>query len=73
MKRITIDIFERQDKELNGLINIDSKELCINYANTPTMHGLQCNFDGDAKEYLEVQNVLDEIADLVRKLNKIYK
>ncbi len=37
------------------------------------MHGLQCNFDGDAKEYLEVQNVLDEIADLVRKLNKIYK
>ena len=73
MKRITIDIFEGEGNELKDMIDVNSKELCLTYVNTPAMHGLQCNFDGDTKEYLEVQKVLEEMTNLARKLNEIYK
>lgn len=73
MKKITIEIFEDKDGKLKDLIDIESNDLCITYANTPTMHGLQCNFDGDTEEFLEVEKTLVGISNLVRKLNKIYK
>jgi len=73
MKRLTIDIFEQEDRELKGLVDINSDELCVTYANTDRMHGLQCNFEGDTKEYLEIQNILEEMTTLAKKLNIIYK
>ncbi|AAK79881.1 hypothetical protein BJV85_002075 [Clostridium acetobutylicum] len=73
MKRLTIDIFEKGDKELIGMIDMNSEELGFNYCDTPTMQGLQCNFDGDTKEYNAVLEKVQQISDLVRELNKIYK
>lgn len=73
MKKITIEIFEDNDGKLKDLIGIESDELCITYANIPTTHGLQCNFEGDTQEFLEVEKTLLEISNLVRKLNRIYK
>lgn len=73
MKRITIDIFDEEDGYLNGLVEINSNDLIITYAMALSCHGLQCNFDGDTKEYLEIEKTVKEIAELSKKLNKIYK
>lgn len=73
MKRITIDIYEKGDRELRDLIDINSIEMSLNYSETLYMQGLQCNFNGDTKEYKEIENTLEHITKLIRKLNKIYK
>jgi hypothetical protein len=73
MKRLTIDIFGEEDGHLVGLVDMNSKELGLNYGNTTAMHGLQCNFDGDTKEYNAVLEKVEQIVDLVRELDKIHK
>ena len=73
MKRITIDIFGEEDNTLKGMINIDSEELCITYGNFNGYAGLQCNFDGDKKEFDIIEEKCYQINKLARELNEIYK
>ena len=73
MRRIIIDIYDKEDKKLNGLVEINSEELCITHFQDSNFHGTQCNFDGDTENYIEIQNILNEMTNLSRKLNKIYK
>ena len=72
MKRIIIDIFDDADGELKDLVKINSDELCTTYINNITSHGLQCEMKGDSKEFLEIQEILDNISQLTRKLNTLY-
>ena len=69
MRRITIDI----EDIMGGFVEIKSDDMCITYINSPTIHGLQCNFNGDTKEYNAVMKKAQKIAELVRELDKIYK
>lgn len=69
IRQLTIKI----DDSLGGWVDIDSKELGILYSQTPTMHGLQCNFNEDTEEYKFVQEKVLKIADLVRELDEFMK
>lgn len=55
MKIIKINIIGKENKET---IFIDSNDMCISYANFINIHGLQCNFEPDTNEYLELEKYL---------------
>lgn len=71
MKRIVIDIFEKEDDKLNGLVEIKSEEMQIKYANGGEYHGLQM-FDCDDYWRKIYEDTLLSINDKVRMLNEIY-
>lgn len=68
MKRITIDIYDRDDAGLSGLIHIQSEEHDFMYANDKTGHGLQCKYKGGTDQYVALGFRLARIADLARKI-----
>ncbi|HCL4455057.1 TPA: hypothetical protein N2D10_003083 [Clostridium botulinum] len=57
----------------SNLIHIYSEEDDFNvlYGNGMDLHWLQCNYQGDTKEYEQIQQLLDDISDKVRKLYNI--
>ena len=73
MKRITVDIFGEEDGYLKDMLEISSDDLCITYADFNGGAGLQCNFDGNKKEFDAIEEKCYQINNLARELNKIYK
>lgn len=69
MNTIKINIIGNENKEK---IFIDSNDMCISYVDYTNIHGLQCNFEPDTNEYLELEKTLVEISDLIRILIKKY-
>ncbi|HID0767976.1 TPA: hypothetical protein ACXDAZ_002505 [Clostridium botulinum] len=67
-----LKIFYDEDSDF---IHINSKEDDFNilYGNGMNMHGLQCKFQGDTKEYNQILKLLDDISDKVEELYKICK
>ena len=74
MKRIVIDIFEKEEGKLNGLVEIESKELEFKYGNGGAYHGLQMfeteSFWKDVYES-ELANICDKIRFLSELYNKV--
>lgn len=52
-------------------VNINSDDFCLTYGNGLGGHGCQCAYNGDTKEAEEIQNILDNISDEIRKLYKL--
>lgn len=59
----------------SSLIHIYSEEDDFNilYGNGMDLHWLQCNYQGDTKEYNQILKLLDDISDKVEELYKLCK
>ena len=66
MKRIVIDIYDKENGILNGMTEINSKDLGLIYSNTMEFHGLQSNYDGDDERYIEQMDICHKITKLVK-------
>lgn len=71
MKRIVIDIYDKENGHLNGMIEINSEELCLTYSDIIGFHGLQSNYDGDDERYIEQMEICSKIVELVKQLENI--
>ena len=71
MKRIVIDIYDKENGTLNGMTEINSKDLGLIYSNTMEFHGLQSNYDGDDERYIEQMDICHKITKLVKELSDI--
>lgn len=71
MKRIVIDIYDKENGILNGMTEINSKDLGLIYSNTMEFHGLQSNYDGDDERYIEQMDICHKITKLVKELSDI--
>ena len=71
MKRIGIDIYDKENGILNGMTEINSKDLGLIYSNTMEFHGLQSNYDGDDERYIEQMDICHKITKLVKELSDI--
>lgn len=71
MKRIVIDMYDETNGHLNGMIEINSKDLGLIYSNTMEFHGLQSNYDGDDERYIEQMDICHKITKLVKELSDI--
>ena len=71
MKRIVIDIYDKENGILNGMTEINSKDLGLIYSNTIEFHGLQSNYDGDDERYIEQMDICHKITKLVKELSDI--
>lgn len=71
MKRIAIDIYDETNGHLNGMIEINSEELCLTYSDVIGFHGLQSNYDGDDERYIEQMEICSKIVKLVKQLENI--
>jgi hypothetical protein len=71
MKRIAIDIYDETNGHLNGMIEINSEELCLTYSDIIGFHGLQSNYDGDDERYIEQMEICSKIVELVKQLENI--
>ncbi|APR02432.1 TPA: hypothetical protein ACXDAY_002135 [Clostridium botulinum] len=59
----------------SNFIHMHSEEDDFNvlYGNGMDLHWLQCNYQGDTKEYKQIQQLLDDISNKVRELYNLYK
>ena len=71
MKRIVIDIYDKENGILNGMTEINSEDLGLIYSNTMEFHGLQSNYDGDNERYIEQMDICHKITKLVKELSDI--
>ena len=71
MKRIVIDIYDKENGILNGMTEINSKDLGLIYSNTMEFHGLQSNYDGDDERYIEQMDICHKVTKLVKELSDI--
>ena len=71
MKRIVIDIYDKENGILNGMTEINSKDLGLIYSNTMEFHGLQSNYEGDDERYIEQMDICHKITKLVKELSDI--
>lgn len=71
MKRIVIEIYDKENGILNGMTEINSKDLGLIYSNTMEFHGLQSNYDGDDERYIEQMDICHKITKLVKELSDI--
>lgn len=71
MKRIVIDMYDETNGHLNGMIEINSEELCLTYSDIIGFHGLQSNYDGDDERYIEQMEICSKIVELVKQLENI--
>lgn len=71
MKRIVIDIYDKENGILNGMTEINSEDLGLIYSNTMEFHGLQSNYDGDDERYIEQMDICHKITKLVKELSDI--
>ena len=71
MKRIVIDMYDETNGILNGMTEINSKDLGLIYSNTMEFHGLQSNYDGDDERYIEQMDICHKITKLVKELSDI--
>ena len=71
MTRIVIEIYDKENGILNGMTEINSKDLGLIYSNTMEFHGLQSNYDGDDERYIEQMDICHKITKLVKELSDI--
>ena len=71
MKSIVIEIYDKENGILNGMTEINSKDLGLIYSNTMEFHGLQSNYDGDDERYIEQMDICHKITKLVKELSDI--
>lgn len=71
MKRIAINIYDETNGHLNGMIEINSEELCLTYSDIIGFHGLQSNYDGDDERHIEQMEICSKIVELVKQLENI--
>ena len=71
MKRIVIDIYDKENGILNGMTEINSEDLGLIYSNTMEFHGLQSNYHGDDERYIEQMDICHKITKLVKELSDI--
>lgn len=62
-----------RDKDNFDKLEIHSDDFIITYVEACKYYGLQCSFNGDTEEYNKVLKLVQEIADSVRELEKVYK
>ena len=68
MKRIIIDIYDKTNGHLDGLIEIKSEEYGFIHSSDKTGRGMQCKYEGGTNEYAKLCFRLDRLADLIRKI-----
>ena len=71
MKRIVIDIYDKENGILNGMTEINSEDLGLIYSNTMEFHGLQSSYDGVDERYIEQMDICHKITKLVKELSDI--
>ena len=70
--RITINIFDEDDGALNGLSELESKNLCIQYSSIEGYgHALQSNYEEPDKKYYKQLELCKQIIKLSRELNEV--
>lgn len=69
-KQIEIN-FDFESKYLRGLIEINSDDLELFYAQDDTFRGLQCDYVGGSEEYEKVTVLCMELSQIVEELNEI--
>lgn len=70
--KIIINLFDEEDKLLNGLSEINSDDLCISYSNIDCYgHGLQSNHEEPDEKYYNQIKLCSEIIKLTKKLKSI--
>lgn len=62
-----------RDKDNLDALEIHSNDFDIFYAEATECYGMQCNFNGGTEEYNKVLKIVQQIADSVRELEKVYK
>lgn len=75
MKKLVIDIYDKNNGVLNGLIEINSKDLGLLYfeggLNSKGIQGLQSNYSQEDDKYKKQMKICSEIVRLVSELNEI--
>lgn len=72
--QITINIFDEKDKKLNGLSELESRDLCILYSDIDNYgYGLQSNYEEPDERYYKQAKICDEIIKLAKQLNDLSK
>lgn len=69
--KITIRLFDEQDKLLNGLSELRSDDLGLLYYQDCTIHGLQSNYEEGTDKYNEQVKLCNEIIELSKKLKEL--
>lgn len=70
--QITIDIFDKEDKKLNGMSEVTTKDLL--YAHIDNYgYGLQSNYEEPDERYYKQAKICDEIIKLAKQLNNLSK
>lgn len=62
-----------RDKDNLDTLEIHSNDFIITYVEACKCYGLQCSFNGDTEEYNKVLKIVQQIANSVRELEKVYK
>lgn len=71
MKRIVIDMYDETNGLLNGMIEINSEELCLTYSDIIGFHGLQSRHEGDDERHIKQMDICHKITKLVKELSDI--
>ena len=70
--KITINIFDKEDKLLNGLNELESKELGLLFYDVDHyLVGLQSNYVEPDKKYYEQSILCEQIIKLCKQLKKV--
>ena len=56
---------------LNGMIEINSEELCLTYSDIIGFHGLQSRYEGDDERHIKQMDICHKITKLVKELSDI--
>ncbi|MDU6995978.1 MAG: hypothetical protein E6356_14045 [Terrisporobacter othiniensis] len=72
--KVIINLFDEEDKLLNGLSELTSDELCICYSNINYYgHGIQSNYEEPDEKYYKQIRLCNEIIKLAKELKDISK
>ena len=70
--QIKIDVFDEEDKKLNGMSELISNDLF--YAHIDNYgYGLQSNYEEPDERYYKQAEICDEIIKLAKQLNELSK
>lgn len=71
MKKLVIDIYDSENGVLDGVVEINSKDLELLYFNGNKLKGLQSNYSEDDEAYKRQVEICSKIVELVKQLESI--
>lgn len=70
--KITINIFDEENKTLNGLSEVESSDLCISYSHIDDYGcGLQSNYEEPDERYYKQMELCSKIIKLTKELKEL--